>query len=442
MPASIPSPAGGPAEAAPRPVRRSAVFFFLLAFLVYMANVKVIATGDTRATRFLPFAVLHSGSLTLEDFQEQVVGFFTGAYWARWVDGRLVSMYPIVTPLLVTPLYVPATLYLEQAGWERRQLAFLAAFMEKLSAAAVAAASVALVYVLLRRRAPHRDARLLTLAYAFGTNTWATSSQALWQHGPAELLLAASLLAVTGAKTPPRLALAGVCSGLLAANRPPNLLLAAGIALYVLLDRELDLRRRAWFFLSALLVGSLFLAYNLHFFHHPLGGYVRLVQDLGGAAFLSHSPLAGIAGLLASPGKGLFVFSPFLLFLLARPFGRGQEAPQGDRLLNACLALGAFSLLFLYAKADWRGGYGYGPRFLVDLLPLLVWWLVPVMARLRPALRAVFVAGVLVAVPIQIIGAVIYPMGRSDTVLAAEVENNWRPGNAQFLLELRALLER
>ena len=439
MPDSIPSPGGEPAEAPSRPVRRSAVLYFLLALLVFMANLKINATGDTRATRFIPFAVLSSGSVTLEDFDEQVVGLFSRAYWARWIDGRLVSTYPIVTPLLVTPLYVPATVYLERAGWERRQLAFLAAFMEKLAASVVAAASVALLYVLLRRRAPHRDARLLTLAYAFGTNTWATSSQALWQHGPAALLLAGALLAVTGTKAPGRLALAGVCSGLLAANRPPNVFLAAGLALYVLLDRELDLRRRAWYFLAAVLAGSPFLAYNLHFFHQPLGGYVLLVQELGGAAFLSHAPLAGLAGLLASPGKGLFVFSPFLLFLLARPFVRG---PAEDRRLNLCLALGAAGMLFLYAKADWRGGYGYGPRFLVDLLPLLVWWLVPVLARLRPALRRVFVAGVLVAVPIQIIGAVIYPMGRSDAVLAHEMEANWHPENAQFLLELRGFLSR
>ena len=406
------------------------MLFFLLALLVYNANLRIIATGDTRGSRFLPFAVLRSGSLTLDDFREQVAGLFSNPYWAEETRGHLVPRYPIVTPLLVTPLYPPAVVYLERRGWERRTLAFTAALMEKISASTVAALSVGLLYVLLRRRASPGIAALLTLAYAFGTNTWATSSQALWQHGPAQLLLVGLLLAITGPWTPRRLAVAGVLCGLFIANRPPDVILAGCLALYLAASVS-EKRLLAWFAAPVALVGALSFAYNLHYFGHPLGHY-PLTSPMG--EFFSYSPLWGALGLLLSPGKGLLVFSPFLLFLAARPFVKG---PPQDRLLSLCLTLAVVGQLFLYGKTDWRGGYCYGPRFLIGLLPILIWLLVPVLARTGLALRLAFAAGLIAAVVIQGIGALYYPTGRSDEVLTRDFVSPWLPGNAQFLLEYR-----
>ncbi|HKH49952.1 MAG TPA: hypothetical protein VKM72_35305 [Thermoanaerobaculia bacterium] len=412
-----------------RPELTRAALLVLLAFVLYNANLRVVASGDSRATRFVPLALLRSGTLALDDFRLHVTGFFKNAYWAREIDGRLVSMYPVVTPLLATPFYVPAAVYLQRAGWQDRPLAFAAALSEKLAASILTAVSVGLLYLLLRRRAPRGDALLLTLACAFGTNTWATSSQALWQHGASQLLLAAALLAATGERTTGRLAIAGVCCGLLAANRPPDALLAVAVAAYLVLDLP-EKRRLAAFLLPAAAAGLAFAAYNVAVFGHPLGGYPLLMR----ATFFDHSAFAGLAGLFLSPAKGLFVFSPFLLFLLARPFVPG--APE-DRRLNLCLAAGAAALLFVLARADWRGGFCYGPRFLTDLLPIFLWMLVPVLARMGRGLRIAFVAAVLLSIPQQVIGVLYYPFGRSDMVLAEDVADSWKIENAQFLLELR-----
>ncbi|HYU34247.1 MAG TPA: hypothetical protein VEW48_19000 [Thermoanaerobaculia bacterium] len=403
---------------------------FLLAFTVYNANLRLIATGDSRGTRFVPFALLRTGTLDLGSFEPHVTGSSPQAYWARTIDGRLVSTYPVVTPLLVAPLYVPAVVYLERTGW--RRIGLLAGAMEKFAASFIAALSVGLMYLLLRRRAEIGDALLLTVAYAFGTNTWATSSQALWQHGPAQLLLIGALLAATGERTAGRLALCGLCCGLLAANRPPDALLAAAVSLWLVMDLPAESRRRLLtaFFLPAASAGLAVAAYNLAVFGQPLGGYLLLIHP----GFFDHSVAAGIAGLFLSPGKGLFVFSPFLLFLLARPFVRGT--PE-DRRLTLCLLAGCAALVLLLARADWRGGYGYGPRYLTELLPVFVWLLIPVTARLGRGLRPAFVAVVLFSMAPQAIGAFRYPFGGSDVVLAGDAANDWMPENAQFLLELR-----
>ncbi len=68
-------------------------------------------------------------------------------------------------------------------------------------------------------------ALLLTLAYAFGTTTWVIGSQALWQHGMAELLVIGALSLLTVPCTAPRALAAG---GAPAAEhaRPPERLRA------------------------------------------------------------------------------------------------------------------------------------------------------------------------------------------------------------------------
>jgi len=410
---------------------RRAALLAALAFLVYNANLRVIATGDSRAARYLPFAVLRSGSLTLDDFEAQVKAGIEEQYWVAETQGRLASQYPVVTPLLVTPLYIPAALYLHAVGWEERSLGFLAALMEKLSASLVAALSVGLLFLVLRRRAPPVDALLLTLAYGFGTSTWSTSSQALWQHGPAQLLIILALLAVTGEPTAGRFALAGTCCGLLVANRAPDLLLAAALALFVAVSHRREPRRLAAFFLPSVAVGVLLLTYNYALFGRLLGGYF-LTGPAG--SFFQHPVTAGLAGSLLSPGKGLLVFSPFLVFLLARPFLRG---PRRDALLTACLTAGVIAQLLLYGRVDWRAGYCYGQRYLADLIPLLIWLLVPVLARLRTPGRTAFITCMAAAAWIQTVGAFYYPAGGSDPLLNRDFDSPWQIENAQFLLELR-----
>ena len=96
----------------------------------------------------------------------------------------------------------------------------------------MAALSASLLYLLLRRRVAEPTALLLTVAYAFGTTTWVISSQALWQHGMAELLVIGALLLLTGPCTTPRALAAGLLCGLIVGNRPPDVFLAVALGAY------------------------------------------------------------------------------------------------------------------------------------------------------------------------------------------------------------------
>lgn len=424
-----------PAAAAPdrRSDLRTALLLALLACLVYNLNFRTMGTGDSFPARFLPFAVLGEGSLHLDSVEKATIGGHPHPYWIlESRHKRAASMYPIVAPLLVTPLYLPAVAYLNAKGWADWRLAFMGEIMEKLAASVVAAAAVGVMFLALRRRLERRDALLLAAIFAFCTNTWVTSSQALWQHGPAELFVALALLLVTAPE--PRwyhYAGAGVACGLLAANRPPDVLFGAAIGIYVLATARW---RSLPYIAGVAAVGLLALAYNLWMFNVPTGGYGIVLMAT--PTFFNQPIPVGMAGLLVSPGKGLLIFAPFFLFLLLYLKKSVRERLEGrTALLTLLLAAGVVAQLALYARTDWRGGYSYGPRYLTDALPILVWMLAPVVAALEGVPRKLFLAACLFAFWVQGVGAFVY-QGTSEGLLNADYVALWRPQNAQFLLEL------
>jgi hypothetical protein len=416
-----------------RSERRLALLLALLALLVYNSNLRSIPSGDTFPARYLPFALWQHGSLYLDSvLQASGQGRTSDLYWIVPLPGdRHASQYPVVTPLVAAPLYLPAVAYLEARGTNLIRLWRLGEVMDKLAASAIASLAVGLLYLLLSRRVRRREAVLLTVAFAFGTSTWVIGSQTLWQQGTAELLAVLLLLAVTGEPTPARIAAAGALCGLLVANRPFDALLALGIGVYALVWAR---RRAPLLLLAAAVPLALLLAYNLTVFGLAGGGYEWVVRNSHPADQFAQPLLTGLADVLASPYKGLFVYSPFLLvltFALARRgLGEGRE-----RLLGLCL-LGAVVLqTALYAKAThWEGGSCYGPRFLTSMLPLLVWLLAPALATLRGWERDVFAAGLAFAIYAQAVGAFFYPQGASDMVSAAWA---WSLPRAPYFQELR-----
>jgi hypothetical protein len=418
--------------------RRTAVLVALAALLVYNLNGRVIASSDTRATRFVPFALLEAGTLRLDPVLE-VARTSRHAYWALPArGGGYASLFPVVAPLLVTPLYVPAAILLARQGWPREGLATAAAFMEKLAASCIAALAAGLMYLLLRRRMRPARALGLTAAFALGTETWMIGSQALWQHGTEELLLTVALLALTGPLSAARLALGGAACGLAIAGRPIDALLVAPFALFAPAWAG---RRAAWFFLGAAVPLALALAYNLDTFGLVGGGYQLFVMQ--GRRYFEQPMARGLVEMLFSPDKGLFFYSPFLLFLpvylrralAGTPTAPGASPPDPlpgrlapirrfladrDRALTAALLAGIVAQLVVYSRSDWRGGTCYGPRYLADLLPLATWMLAPVVESLAALPLALFRWAVVFSVAVQAVGAFCYPRGASDLRIEAE----------------------
>lgn len=414
----------------------------IIAFLIYNANLRSISAADTYSARYLPFSLWHHHTLVLDPIVTAVAQGrkvpvtqrkLETAFWiARGRAGHFVSLYPVVVPVIVAPLYLPVIPYLNRVGWDPFELDNVARIMEKLCASLLAAASVTLLYLLLRRRSDPGTAALLTLVFAFGTTTWVISSQALWMHGLGELLIVVTLLLLTGPCSTPRAVAAGFFCALIACNRQPDAILAAGLALYGLWWAG----RKVWLFLAAgALPVGLVLAYNLGVVGHVAGAYVLAYRQ----NFITGDMLAGVAGLLLSPTHGLFVFSPFLLFLpfCLLPVFRDPST----RWLTAAIGGAVVVQITVYGMVDWRQGVSFGPRWLTDMLPMLFWLLPPVVVALPAAGRAAFGVACAGAIAIEVVGAFWYTGLADAAVIAAQGPHKmraaWDIANTPFIAELR-----
>ncbi|MCL6546338.1 MAG: hypothetical protein K6T61_14010 [Bryobacteraceae bacterium] len=402
--------------------RRVALLLLLAAFAVYNANLQRIASGDTAAASLLPLSLLLDGSLTLDRFYPYVLE--RSPQHARGFhikDGHAYSGYPIGAPLLVTPLYIPWAVAAKLWSWDTPRLAAVAAILEKLSASVVAALSVALLYLLCLRITAPRFALLAAFAYAFGTSTWSISSQALWQHGPSQLAVIAALYGLAAWREQPTaraLLLCGLACGVAIAVRPTNLLLLGAVLAAILAAGGL---RQLWLLLAApAAIAAALLAYNFYVFGALGGGY--------GGGFTG-DPWQVLAGLLFSPARGLFVYTPVALFsiagaLLWRNSGRSWSSP----LFLTCSLFTAASLAVLSKWPIWWGGHCYGARLLTDVAPCLTLLMIPAVETAWRHLtwKTTFIAALLFSVGIQCVGAFCYPNSLWDERPAPIGESLWR----------------
>jgi hypothetical protein len=410
-------------------------------FGVYNANFRAISAADTFAARYLPFSILTNHTVVLDPVIDTVAqgrmpprvhGQIGTAFWImRGLHGHTVSNYPIVVPLLVAPLYLPAISYLNTHGWDPHRVDQVARLMEKLAASLIATTSVVLIFLLLRRRCTTRTAASLSLVYALGTTTWTISSQALWMHGLAQCLIVATLLLLTGPRTLVRVALVGLFCAVIPAIRQPDAILAAPMGLYGLWWAG----RSRWLLIAAGLPPVLLLlAYNLVYVGPLSGGYALSVRPEN----YNDDVAEGVAGLLFSPVRGLFVFSPFLLFVPALFHWALRDRKM--RVLTLTLAASVVIQVGLYALVDWRQGVCWGPRWLTEITPLLIWMLPPIVAGLSRSGRLLFGTACCAGIAIQAIGAFWYT-GVNDALLMGgsgpeRTRPMWEWRNAPFIAEL------
>lgn len=96
----------------------------------------------------------------------------------------------------------------------------------------------------------------------------------------------------------------------------------------------------------------------------------NMVERYQHALGWSGDPLSGLLGLLLSPNRGLLLFCPVLLLGIGLLFPRlRQRLSSGER--RSCLAfgVGALGYLGMISGLKWWSTFGWGPRYLVPLLP-------------------------------------------------------------------------
>jgi hypothetical protein len=367
-----------------------------LLFAVYLVSPNPVQSGDN-----------HAHCLTALSLVRGEWGFIDQLrpYWAsadlgvrstviEVGEGRAVGGTGIGAALLLAPFYAVARAL--GAG----PLLVLSAPYNQLIAALFCAVAVVAFWVAVRRIADPTAAWLATLAFGLGSSVLSVLSREPWQHTFVVALQALAMAVVLRGTQPPgrgRMGLAGALVGLAVLVRATSFVYA--VPWWWWLRR--GGRTSTWPFCAGLAPGVVAtLAYNWLVFGSPfLFGQIiigRYRFASGASRAVSWDPLAALAGLLASPGRGLFVYSPVLLWALlvlvgswvvARRSACGCFRPTGGHLSDTAAvlppALLAVTINILSAATwkEWAGGYTYGPRYLADTLPF--WGLVVAAAAVR-----------------------------------------------------------
>jgi hypothetical protein len=405
---------------------------FLTVVVVYVANGRTIGSGDTLPARYLPYSLLLEHHADLDEFPvlndelaRRNFPVLDGIpYFLHYRRGHYLSAYSPGPALLALPIYAgPVLAGAPAASWAAR--------LEKLSAAAITALSVVCVFWALTGLVARRWALGIAAIYAFGTSSWSVSSQALWQHGPSQLFLALLLVClVRGMRDERWLICAGFMASAAAVMRSTDALIGIPVVAWVLYARRhLTLR----LVLAALAPVTALLLYNVGYFGSPLGPAGSTTAPTW--AFFTLSPsLDGLSGVLLSPGRGLFIYSPVLIFSVVGLLWGVRREPT----MCKPLALGVVLVLVVVGQwFRWWGGYGWGPRLLADVTPLLCFFLYPLTDALdrHRVVKAVFVLLAGLSIAAHGLGAFLYD-GRWDA--AADVDRNhaslwsWRDGPLVF----------
>lgn len=365
---------------------RPGAVVFCVAIIVFLANGRTISGGDSVPVRNLPLSILRDGNFYLDRLMPP--GAKKVPYYLRETGGHYLSDYPVGAALFALPFYAPSII--AKVNPTSRVFAEL----EKVAAATIVALSTVLIYLAAVAMSANWMALLIAAIYAAGSSSLSVSSQALWQHGPCQLALAAAIYCLVRARYDPRwVRYAGFPLAVEVITRPADAVIAAPIAVFVLVSYRAEI----WRFLAGTVPPLAFqLWYNARYFANPLRtqffGEQAAVggQQVPAAGFWATPIHHGLAAVLLSPGRGLFFYSPIFILSfvgLALAWRRG-----GDVLLRY---LGAGVIFTIIVAAKWHratGGNSFGPRLLADVTPILAFALYPLapFLRERRALRVVF----------------------------------------------------
>jgi len=237
------------------------------------------------------------------------------------------------------------------------------------------ALSVVVVFEFCKLLEINEKTSLLTaLSYAFGTIAF-VYGKTFFAHGTsAFLLISAAYLTVhyfqNGRKDSTKVFLAGLALGYSVCIDYQNVLALPPILAFYAFKREF--RKLLLFLVPYLACLGLLAWYHFVIFDSPFStpykytGYYGEVQSF--QAF-SYPMYLGLWGLLFSTYRGLFYFSPFLLFTAYGFVLFFRRYPQ-EAIWFASNFLLMLFVLSVYVV--WHGGGAYGPRLLLSVIPFIV----------------------------------------------------------------------
>ena len=377
----------------------------------------------------------------------------TGAQAVLGVDGKEYAPYGLVPSIMAVPFYLfgaevgrlapsPFDDYIK-----RLFVCFLDSF--------VTAATCCLVFLFSRKlRYPPKVSLLVALAFGVSTIAWPYSKHFHSEPVTGLWLVLAVYAAFVGVRSQSRtwLFLAGFALGLSVGSKVSTAVVVPGMLTYVAMFRSAErgcpfrktVEKLLAFGLGLAVIGVAILFLNDLRFGNPFQtGYQAVASP---ATAFQPFVLHGIAGLLVSPGKSVFIYSPIALASLFTLRSFWSRFPL-ETLLFAFI-VGSHVLLY-GLLTFWHGDASWGPRYLV---PITAFFVLPVGAALswadlpwRPLAWKLFSITFAVGLLVQLGGVLFnydtYTIATGGTSGLLSHERRWNPTMSPVLAHWGLLFE-
>jgi len=354
------------------------VFFFVYCcYIVFAPSPKSGQMGDNRFYLPAAYELVRHGHLSLNNYTgKDSIHPFTILLKNKSND--FLNYYPAAVSIVIAPLVAWSETWLPP---EER----LADALAKI----IAAASVAIFFLICRRiGCTTGGSGLLCAAFAFATSQFSVHAGGLYSHTITTFFALAALWLLTlPTPTATQTLLLSLLSVVGTACRHDFAFVILGCTITLLL------RSRRFLFLYLGGMGALLLptAYGANVLY---GQWIPPYMLNHGPRNLNVANLKAFAGLLTSPNRGLFIYSPILALGYLRAIFTIAK-PQKSTPLELGLAATTLSFLLLLSSFPmWWGGWSYGPRLFCSVLgPLMVLTAMQIKALVeRPRGRALVVA--------------------------------------------------
>lgn len=329
-----------------------------LTFGMLQLNRRTYQTLDSLPYRYLPLALLDHHTFRLDAYSN----LDNPDYYSivRDQSGAMISKKPVAPALVEIPFFVAFTRITgERPDWRHH------VWLGKLTMSLMAALAAGLLFIALQAQ-PLCRRRWLAALGGLGavvlTPLWFTAMDC-WPHPMLAALNMACLVLLSKRKHYAAWWGIGLLQGIAIAVRPGAVVIAVVFLVASLLTQG-NARQRIGR-LGAFLLGSLAPLALLGWYNHHYFGSMWRTGFGNQAVGRIQWPWRGIIGMLFSPAKGLFLFSPLLLVGLGALAGPLRKTFQ-VRVAFAALLV---QLLFWGSYRDWWGGWSYGPRYLSEVLP-------------------------------------------------------------------------
>jgi hypothetical protein len=404
--------------------RRGLIVGAVLIFLIYNLNLRPVVSGDSLVSIYTPFSIVLDGTISVERFLPHLKSLFPeyGQFVYTGPNG-VYFRYPNAQGILLAPFFLPFKLVPGIGELSGSTLTVIGRIYEKLLASGIAILNLWLFWLVARRQFGERLATCGALVLALCSQFFSILAQGLWNHTGGLTLVLLSVLLILSSRTSSRWLVwilpAGFLAGLAFMVRPTNILFigAAGLTL-------LAVRRSFWqavvFGIPSFGLVGLQLLLN-RWMYAAAGTERDATSGMQGVSF-KVDLLEGFAGIMASPGRGLVLYQPWVILAFAGVIliWRSWLDKRPDEKAEVTFLSVVYCVVHFAVVAKWRGWWGgfcWGPRLLAETTPflgvlfLVAWQSWGQIRWLRFAIAPLLVFSFF----LQFVGAYYYPRGHWES---------------------------